>query len=78
MPVTITIRDVPEAVRDVLQSRATRRGVSLEEYLRAELEQLASKPPDDEWLAAVRAHKAEMTSEVSAETILRYKDADKK
>ncbi len=78
MPVTITIRDVPEAVRDALQSRATRQGVSLEDYLRAELEHLTSKPSVDEWLEEVRAHKAAMTSEVSAESILRHRDADRR
>ena len=78
MPVTITIRDVPEAVRDALQARATRRGLSLEDYLRAELEHLASKPSVDDWLEEVRTHKAAMTSEVSAESIPRHRDADKR
>ena len=78
MSVTITIRDVPEAVRDALQARATRRGLSLEDYLRAELEHLASKPSVDDWLEEVRTHKAAMTSEVSAESILRHRDADKR
>ncbi|MXZ47258.1 MAG: hypothetical protein F4Z08_09820 [Chloroflexi bacterium] len=78
MPVKITIRDVPEAVRDALQSRATRRRVSLEDYLRAELERLASKPSVDKWLEEVRTHKAEMTSEVSADSILRHRDADRR
>lgn len=78
MSVTITIRDVPEAVRDALQARATRRGLSLEDYPRAELEHLASKPSVDDWLEEVRTHKAAMTSEVSAESILRHRDADKR
>lgn len=78
MAVQITIRNVPESVRDVLKARAGRQHQSMEEYLRAELEHLASKPSVDEWLEEVRAHKAAMTSDVTAESILRHRDADKK
>ena len=76
MPVTITIRDVPEVVRDALQARATRLGVSLEDYLRAELEHLASKPSAEELMDEVRSRKAADPAYISAETILRYKDAE--
>ena len=78
MGVQITIRNVDPDVRDILKARAARRHQSMEEYLRAELEHLASKPVIEEWLDGVRTHKAAMTSQVTAESILRHRDADKK
>jgi len=47
MTVQITIRDVPEGVREELASRATRRAVSMQEFLRRELEQIAARPSLD-------------------------------
>ncbi|MBT2517705.1 antitoxin [Streptomyces sp. ISL-90] len=44
MPVTITIRAVPDEVRDELAARAARGGQSLQEYLSGELEALAARP----------------------------------
>ncbi len=34
----MTIRDVPDHTRDVLAARAARAGMSLQEYVRAELD----------------------------------------
>ena len=45
MPVQITIKDIPEEVRDKLAKRAALRDQTLEEFLRRELERLAT-PPD--------------------------------
>ncbi len=78
MPVQITIRNIPEEVRDALKARAAQQHQSMEQYLRSELERLASKPSTDEWLEQVRAHKAAMTSQVTTESILRHRDADKR
>ncbi|MGN6128118.1 MAG: FitA-like ribbon-helix-helix domain-containing protein [Humibacter sp.] len=58
MPVTITIRSVPDAVRDTLAARAKRRGQSMQEYLVGALRDLADKPTVDEWMAEVREHAA--------------------
>jgi len=44
MAISITIRDVPEETRDELASRAALTGRSLQEYLRAQLVELARKP----------------------------------
>ena len=50
MPVSMTIRDVPDRTRDVLAARAARAGQSLQEYVRAELNALAERPtPEDLW-----------------------------
>jgi plasmid stability protein len=46
----MTIRDVPDETRDELAARAARAGQSLQEYVRARLTELASRPsPDDLW-----------------------------
>ncbi|MCY3896755.1 MAG: hypothetical protein OXG17_09840 [Chloroflexi bacterium] len=58
MPVDITIRGVPEAMRDELAARAASSGQSLEEFLRGELERIASRPGVSTWLAVVRGRKA--------------------
>jgi plasmid stability protein len=50
MPVSMTIRDVPDETRDELAARAARAGQSLQEYVRARLTELASRPsPEDLW-----------------------------
>ena len=43
MPVKITIRGVPEEVRDKIAARAASRRQSMQEFLRGELERLVSK-----------------------------------
>lgn len=44
MPVNITIRNVPDEVRDELAARAARSGRSLQEFLSAEFLRIASAP----------------------------------
>ena len=78
MPVRITIRDVPDAVRDRLAARAARRHQSLQEFLRAELVLLASRPSVDEWLQAVRESKAAAGTRIHPDRILRERDADRR
>lgn len=57
MPVSITIRDVPDDVHRTLTARAARSGMSLQEYLRAELSTAASAPTLDEVLDRIEARK---------------------
>ena len=78
MSVQITIRGVPEEVRDRIAARAAARGQSMQEYLRGELERLVAKPSVEEWLRQVRADKRAMTNNVTTEDILRARDADRK
>lgn len=54
MAVTITIRAVPDDVRDELAGRAARSGRSLQEYLSLELRRLAATPSAAEALARAR------------------------
>ncbi len=78
MPIQITIRDVSEKVRDELAARAALQGKSMQEYLRAELERLASRPSVDTWLQQVRKRKRASHNRVSAGRILRERDADRR
>jgi antitoxin FitA len=77
MPVQITIRDVPERVRDELAARAALKGKSMQEFLRAELESLAARPSVDAWLEQVRNRKQASRTRVSIRQILKERDADR-
>jgi len=76
--VQITIRDVPERVRDELAGRAAREHKSMQEYLRGELERLAARPSLDAWLQRVRDRKRSAERRVSARDILTHRDADRR
>jgi plasmid stability protein len=78
MAVQITIRDVPEKIRDELAARAALQGKSMQEYLRAELERLAARPSVDSWLESVRKRKRASSTRVSATQILQTRDADRR
>ena len=81
MSVQVTVRNVPEAVRDELAARAARANQSLQAYLQDALEQLASTPTHDSSvsklsrerrLKALRANLKGSKPAVSREDILRY------
>lgn len=78
MPVQITIRDVPDEVRDELAARAARQGKSMQEFLRAELERLASRPSLETVLDRVRERKATAGTRISAAEVLRHRNADRR
>ncbi|MXY94300.1 MAG: hypothetical protein F4047_05085 [Caldilineaceae bacterium SB0670_bin_27] len=78
MPVKITIRNVPEEVRNELARRAALQGQSMQEFLRGELEHIASRPSLAAWLQGVRERKAVAESRVQPQQILRARDADRK
>ncbi len=78
MKVRITIRDVPGAVRDELAARAALQGKSMQEYLRAELERLAARPPIERVLEQIRERKATAGTRLSPAEILTQRDADRR
>ena len=78
MGVQITIRDVPEEVRDELASRAAREGKSMQEYLRNAIEILASKPSPEQWIATVRERKRLSGTRVSGKTIVQARNRDRR
>jgi hypothetical protein len=65
-------------VRDELASRAKRERKSMQEYLREQLEQLASRPPMDTWLERVRERKRAAGTRVPPASILAHRDADRR
>ena len=77
MAVQITIRNVSEEVRDELALRAARNRQSMQEFLRTELERIASQPSIDEWLRQVRERVEESGTRISAAEILEARDADR-
>ncbi len=78
MPISITVRDVPEETRDELAARAARSGRSLQEYLRAELIRLGDKPDAASLVARVRERKARTGSRLATASILAHRDADRR
>ncbi len=78
MGVAITIRDVPDDVRDELAARAARAGKSLQEYLRGMLVDSAARPPVDDVIARARARVATTGVRVTAGSILAARDADRR
>ncbi len=75
--VQITIRNVPEEVRDELALRAARNRQSMQEYLLLELEQLASQPSIDEWLRQVRERVEATGTHIPRSVILEARNADR-
>ena len=78
MPVQITIREVPEKVRDELAARAASQGRSMQEFLRAALERLASRPTVDAWVKQVRSRKRTSQTRITSEQILKSRDSDRR
>lgn len=78
MTVQITIRGVPDDVRNELAARAAMRRQSMQEFLLGELERIASRPTIGAWLQGVRDRKEVSGKQVSASAILRERDADRR
>jgi len=78
MPKAITIRDVPDDVRDELAARAARSGRSLQEYLRAELIEVARRQDIGAIIARARDRVERTRSELPSDEILPYFDEDRR
>jgi plasmid stability protein len=78
MAVAITVRDVPDDVRDELAARAARAHQSLQEYLRGMLIDSVARPPVGDVIARARARVEVTGSTVSAASILAARDADRR
>gem|GEM_PF-491215 len=77
MPPAITIRDVPSATRDELAARAARSGRSLQEYLLAEINELAARPDPSDVIARARERLRSTGTRVDVEVILAARDAER-
>ena len=78
MSIQITIRHIPEEVRDELAARAALKRMSMQEFLRAELERIAARPSIDVWLRDVRDRKQAAQTHLSDKEILNSRDADRR
>lgn len=75
---SITIRNVPEDTRDELAARAARSGRSLQEYLRAELIDLARRPDAETVVNRIRERKLRTGTRISRDRILQHRDAERR
>ncbi|CAN5840133.1 hypothetical protein BH23ACT12_BH23ACT12_09140 [soil metagenome] len=75
---SVTVRDLPDDAHEALASRAALTGRSLQEYLRAQLIELARRPDAEVLLAQVRQRKARTGSQLHAHAILQHLDADRR
>lgn len=78
MPTSVTIRNVPDRTRDELAARAAASGRPLQEYLRRQLIELASRPDTDAVLARIRERKERTGTRLPADAILGSRDADRR
>ena len=76
MTVNITIRNVPDHVRDELAARAAASGRSLQEYLSRELASLVARPSAAEAILRAREHAA--TLPLMSSSVLDDLDADRR
>ena len=76
--VAITIRGIPDEVRDELAARAARSGQSLQEYLRGLLVEAADKPTVRDVVTRARARVDATGVRLDAAAILAAKDADRR
>ncbi|MXW94848.1 MAG: hypothetical protein F4110_09045 [Acidimicrobiaceae bacterium] len=77
MGVQITIRNVPEEVRDELATRAALRRQSMQEFLREELERMASVPSREAVLERARRRVEASDSRVTSADIVRMLEEDR-
>lgn len=78
MAPAITIRDVPSVTRDELAARAARSGRSLQEYLLAELVELAARPDPRDVIARARERVHRTGTRVDVDAILAARDAERR
>ena len=77
MSVQIAIRGVPDDVRAALAARAAQQRRSMQEFLRGELERIASRPSVEVWLRGVRARKEATGTRVRPSRIVRAWNTDR-
>ena len=78
MTVQITVRNVPDRVRDALADQARHERKSMQEYLLGQFERLAERPSPAQWLARVRRRQPETEIRLRPSEILTHRDADRR
>jgi plasmid stability protein len=74
----MTIRDVPDEIRDELAARAARAGQSLQEYVRSQLIGLTQRPSPDQLWDRVQHRLLTTRTQLPAEDILAERDRDRR
>jgi antitoxin FitA len=74
MSTMIQIRNVPDALHRELKSRAALAGMSLSEYLLAEIRELAERPTLDEMRARLQSRQATNPSVTAADAVRAERD----
>jgi antitoxin FitA len=75
---SITVRDVPDSARDELAARAAPSGRSLQEYLRKELIDLASRPDPEALAPRIVERKRRTSTTLSAAKIIKHRNAGRR
>lgn len=75
---SITVRNIPRDTHEELGARAARSGRSLQEYLRAQLIELARSPDMGTLLARIQERKRRTGTRLPASKILAHRDADRR
>ena len=70
----IQLRHVPDAIHRKLKARAAKKGMSLSDYLIAELTPIAELPTMDEWLDQLHQREPVTFSEPAAVTIRKMRE----
>jgi hypothetical protein len=65
----IQVRDVPDRLHGVLKSRAAREGMSLSDFIKRELQNIAERPTMQEWLELTRLAKPIRTKRSAVDVI---------
>jgi antitoxin FitA len=71
----IQIRNVPDATHRKIKARAAQAGMTLSDYLLAEIERLAALPTRDEMLARLHARSPVKLKTAAADVIRRERDS---
>ena len=78
MTVSMTIRNIPDEVRDDLSAKASRKGHSLQEYVHKLLVEEASKPDIGDLIKQIRSRKQILNTQLSSDVILEHLKGDRK
>jgi plasmid stability protein len=77
MATSITIRNVSDETHDELVERARLNGQSLQEYLRAQLIELAKRPDMKALVARIEARVEKSNTNLTADQILELRDNER-
>lgn len=70
--VSITVRNVPQDVRDELAARAALEGKSLQIYLHEELTQMVEHPSQRQLLERIRRRRPSAKAKLTAEDVVQF------